>query len=205
MCSDVAYHNAGVDAREPLASVPAMMFAYPGVHQPEANPFMPILVAVDLWVHDISPVTLCLHVPPVNEPMTQSDQVDAYQRLVSPSWTSTTPWSSQATSSVASNHITPWFKAGKTTILRLRMGIHPEFELKSRAWFIYGLNPWNTRSIQIRRRPEQELQYVEIAEATEINPVALLSDWVKGEIVARPSRGSFGFPINSQMRYCWSM
>ena len=85
------------------------------------------------------------------------------------------------------------------------MGIHPEFELKPRAWFVDGLNPWNTRTIQIRRSPEQELEYVEIAEATEINPVALLSDWVKGKIVARPSRGSVGFPINPEMRYCWSM
>jgi len=42
------HHNAGVDARESLASVLAMMFAYPGVRKPEANPYMPILAAVDL-------------------------------------------------------------------------------------------------------------------------------------------------------------
>jgi len=42
------HHNAGVDARESLASVLAMMFAYPGVTLPQEDIQMPVLAAVDL-------------------------------------------------------------------------------------------------------------------------------------------------------------
>jgi hypothetical protein len=45
---DEWHHNAGVDARDSLASVLVMMREYPGVHPPGDGHDMPILVAVDL-------------------------------------------------------------------------------------------------------------------------------------------------------------
>lgn len=55
------HHNAGIDARESLASVVKMMFYYPGVGAPKPGPQMPILAAVDLLVHwkSFPSVTLC--------------------------------------------------------------------------------------------------------------------------------------------------
>lgn len=85
------------------------------------------------------------------------------------------------------------------------MGIPPEFELKLRCWFVYGVNPQNTRTFQIKGRAEENLKNVLIAGDSEITPLPMLSAWVKTKVAVQPSRGSIGFPVNPQLRYCWSM
>jgi hypothetical protein len=45
---DEWHHNAGVDARDSLASVVIMMLEYPGVRLPTHDCDLPILVSVDL-------------------------------------------------------------------------------------------------------------------------------------------------------------
>lgn len=86
-----------------------------------------------------------------------------------------------------------------------RMGIPSEFALKPRSWFIYGMDPWNTRTIRIRNRQDDVFEDVSIAEATEINPVTMLGAWVKAKVAVTPSRGSIGFPSNPPRRIAWNM
>ena len=75
------HHNAGVDARESIESVIAMLIAWPGSRKPADDWQMPVLVAVDLYAHQAA---LCkktiLTRLTVSVRLTLSLQVDAFRR-----------------------------------------------------------------------------------------------------------------------------
>ncbi|KAH0285128.1 hypothetical protein M436DRAFT_86002 [Aureobasidium namibiae CBS 147.97] len=128
------HHNAGVDARESLASVLAMRFAYPGVTLPQ---------------EDIQ--CQCCLVERAQTPEASGGRVSEVGVSVIDT-KDVVDLSCNTFDRIKSYHILLTgredYHPDRTT--EMTMGIMGDPARKPRYWFVYGPNPWSTRIIQAR-------------------------------------------------------